>query len=192
MFHSIHLTEDALDLLGDGSAKNIREFERYCGDSFVSAIYSGAELLAVMSIHSDSKSSAKSSMQEVKAHFSAWGAQTDAKLKKEVSDESLNESENISVEFTQIGGSGGIIPTNREDFMTKLHNLPQEAEFGPQFHNMDLVAYSDLPNWPRAILMNTEDDPEEAFLVNYYYTLFLYSTQPSRCHRLSQQICRKN
>lgn len=52
----IRLTDEARDILGGGSARNIRESERLCGDSFVSAIYSGAELIAVMSVKTKSRS----------------------------------------------------------------------------------------------------------------------------------------
>jgi hypothetical protein len=60
---------------------------------------------------------------------------------------------------------------DQEGFLGKLNELPSEAQTGPQFHSMDLTAYSDLPHWPHAIALNTEDDPEDALLVNFYYTL---------------------
>lgn len=60
---------------------------------------------------------------------------------------------------------------DQEGFLTKLNELPSEARLGPQFHSMDLVGYSDLPDWPHAIVMNTGDDPEDALLANFYYTL---------------------
>ena len=163
----IELTEKALDLLGDGSVEEVREFERYCGDSFVSAIYSGAEVLAVMKIEANSKTQAKSTKTSVKAQFSAWsveGSTDNENARKE-------ESKRVSIEFTQIGGAEGIIPTNRDEFMKKVNGLAEEAELGPQFHSMDLTPYSDLPNWPISFVPNTEDNPEEAILNNYYWTL---------------------
>lgn len=60
---------------------------------------------------------------------------------------------------------------NQEGFPSKLNELPSETQTGPQFHSMDLTAHSDLPYWPHAVAMNTADDPEDALLVNFYYTL---------------------
>ena len=167
----IHLTEEARDILGDGSARNIREFERLCGDSFVSAIYSGAELIAVMTVKSKSRSKAQSAQGCVKAKLSAWGAKGETSACATAATDQKNGSTEVAVDFTQIGGAGGKIPMNQEGFLNKLNELPSEAQAGPQFHSMNLTAYSDLPHWPHAIAMNTADDPEDALLVNFYYTL---------------------
>ncbi len=167
----IGLTDEALDTLGSGDAKNLREFERLCGDSFVSAIYSGAELIAVVSVRSQSRSKAKSAQSCVKAKLSAWGVTGETNACTESGTDQASGSTEVTVDFTQIGGAGGKIPMNQEGFLAKLNDLPAEARTGPQFHSMDLTPYSDLPNWPHAIAMDTTDDPEEALLVNFYYTL---------------------
>ncbi len=167
----IHLTEEARDILGDGSAKQIREFERFCGDSFVSAIYSGAELIAIMSVKTKSRSKAKTAQACVKAKLSAWGVKGESSACSSAATDQTNGTTQVTVDFTQIGGAGGKIPMNQEGFLTKLNELPSEAQIGPQFHSMDVTAYSDLPNWPHAIAMDTEDDPEDALLANFYYTL---------------------
>ncbi|MCW8906859.1 MAG: hypothetical protein OQL28_06395 [Sedimenticola sp.] len=167
----VHLTEEARDILGDGSAGNLREFERFCGDSFVSAIYSGAEVIAVMSVKTQSRTKAESAQGCVKAKLSAWGVKGKASACSSSESDQQDGSTEITVDFTQIGGAGGKIPMDQEGFLAKLNELPSEAQVGPQFHSMDLVAYSDLPDWPHAIVMNTGDDPEDALLANFYYTL---------------------
>lgn len=167
----IHLTEEARDILGDGSAGNLREFERLCGDSFVSAIYSGAEVIAVMSVKTNSRNKANSAQGCVKAKLSAWGVKGKASACTSSESDQKDGSTEITVDFTQIGGAGGRIPMDQEGFLAKLNELPSEARAGPQFHSMDLVAYSDLPDWPHAIALNTGDDPEDALLANFYYTL---------------------
>lgn len=167
----VGLTEEALDILGDGSAKNLREFERHCGDSFVSAIYSGAELIAVMSVKTKSRAKAKTAQSCVKAKLSAWGAKGEASTCTDSASDQKDGSTEVTVDFTQIGGAGGKIPMNQEGFLAKLNDLPSEAQAGPQFHSMDVTAYSDLPDWPHAMAMDTADDPEDALLVNFYYTL---------------------
>lgn len=167
----LHLTEFATDLIGDGGARELREFERYCGDSFVSAIFSGAELLATMSISTTGTESVSSVKAKVKGEFSAWGAKVKAESEAGAGTDKKYENSNIEVDYTQIGGSGGIIPTTREDFKDKLHNLPTEALNGPNFHTMNVTPYSDLPDWPRAVVLDTEEHPIEALLVDYYWTL---------------------
>ena len=167
----ITLTQEARDVLGGGNAKELREFEGLCGDSFVSAIYSGAELIAVMSIKSKSKTQAKSAQGCIKAKVSAWGAKGEASACTDSEKDQRSGNTEITVDFTQIGGAGGIIPIDQDGLLKKLSTLPSEAQTGPQFHSMDLVAYSDLPDWPHAIRMDTEDNPEEALLSNFYFTL---------------------
>lgn len=167
----LRLTDEARDILGDGGAENLREFERLCGDSFVSAIYSGAELIAVMSVSSKSRTQAKTAQKCVQAKLSAWGAKGEANACTDSANHQRDGSTEVTVDFTQIGGAGGKIPMNQEGFLAKLNDLPSEAQAGPQFHSMDLTAYSDLPNWPHAMAMDTADDPEDALLVNFYYTL---------------------
>lgn len=167
----VSLTEEARDILAGGSAADLREFERLCGDSFVSAIYSGAELIAVMSVNSQNQSQAKTAQNCVKAKLSAWGVKGEASACTSATKDQNSGSTEVTVDFTQIGGAGGRIPMNQEGFLDKLNDLPSEARAGPQFHSMDLTAYSDLPDWPHATTMDTADDPEDALLVNFYYTL---------------------
>ncbi len=166
----IVLTGEAVDILGDGSAREIREFERHCGDSFVSAIYSGAELIAISSFQSTKSSVAKAVKSKLEGEFSAFGVQGD--VTAEMSAEEKREVANtqLEVSYTQIGGAGGIIPTEKAAFINKLETLPLEALKGPQFHTMDITPYTDLADWPQRISLEVGDDPIEAGLTNYYWT----------------------
>ena len=165
------LNEFGRDVLGDGSAAELRRFEKQCGDSFISAIYSGAELIATMSFESVSSSSKSSTRARAKAEFSAWGVSGEAETSVDSGNESSDEQSNVELEYVQIGGAGGIIPTNREDFMSKLHDLPLEAMRGPNFHAMDVMPYSDLPGWPSLQNLDVDQDPVESLLVDYYWTI---------------------
>ncbi len=167
----IVLTDAAKDVLGNGSAKNLKAFEKMCGDSFISAIYSGSELLALMSFQEKNTEMIKSTKSAIKASFSAWGASGEAEVVGGANGRSDVTSSEIEIDYTQIGGAGGIIPTSQAEFFEKLRDLPQETLRGPQFHTMDVTPYSDLPGWPQIIPLDTEDDPIDVVLTNYYWTL---------------------
>lgn len=107
----------------------------------------------------------------MKAKLSVWGAKGESNACTSTATDQTNGLPRVTVDFTQIGGAGGKIPMNQEGFPSKLNELPSETQTGPQFHSMDLTAHSDLPYWPHAVAMNTADDPEDALLVNFYYTL---------------------
>jgi len=169
--HSIVLTEEAQDILGDGSAQEVREFERYCGDSFVSAIYSGAEIVAIASSMETDTSSKTSFSSKMRGEMSAWGA----KIKAEASAAGKQAKRDIKtqadIQFTQIGGRGGIIPTNAQEFMNKVADLPLEAEQGPRFHSMEVTAYHELPFWPAQVPAISKADDTLDVLSNYYWTM---------------------
>ncbi len=169
--HMIRLTEEAAELLGDGSNEEVRAFERHCGDSFVSAIYSGAELIAVASKTSTDSSSSKDFRSSMRADFSAWGAKLKASTDTSGSQSKHDIKTSADIQFTQIGGRGGIIPTNAQEFMDKVQQLPLEAEKGPHFHSMEVTPYHDLPLWPASLPLQVDDDPAQATLINYYWTM---------------------
>lgn len=167
----VTLTERARDMLGSGSVNDLKEFQRYCGDTYVSSIYSGAELLAILSFRSSSQSEAKAAKVSAKAAFSAWGASASGSASVGGASQIATTNAETEIEFTQTGGSGGIIPTSTEEFFEKLHALPSEALRGPEFHSMNVSSYTDLPGWPQDISLNVQDESLETILTNYYATL---------------------
>ncbi|MEO9643848.1 MAG: hypothetical protein ABJN38_17420 [Lentilitoribacter sp.] len=167
----VTLTDEAKNILGGGDIQERKEFEHYCGDSFIGSIFSGAEILAIMSFTSKTRSSAKTSKKSAQAAVSAWGTSVDVAGSKTASSQVSGTDEEIQMEFTQIGGTGGIIPTDKDQFFQKLNNLPKEALEGPKFHTMSVVAYNTLPDWPQNIPLETEDETIDVVLTNYYSTL---------------------
>ena len=79
----LELTEFARDLLGAGGGSNVREFERHCGDSFVSAIFSGAELLATLSFSSTDSNTNRDAKSAVKGELSGFGVKGEAEAQGE-------------------------------------------------------------------------------------------------------------
>lgn len=167
----VTLTDEAKDILGGGDIQERKEFERYCGDSFIGSIFSGAEILAIMSFTSKTTSSAQTSKKSAKAAVSAWGTSVSVDGSKTASSQVNGTDEEIQMEFTQIGGTGGIIPTDKDQFFQKLNNLPREAIEGPKFHSMSVVAYNTLPDWPQNIPLETGAEAIDVVLTNYYSTL---------------------
>jgi hypothetical protein len=167
----IVLSEAAKAVLGNGSLKEQRAFRAFCGDSYVSAIHSGAELLALMNIKKTSKLTKEKAAATVKASFSAWGVSGSGSSSAEKEKAAGTSSSNVEMTYTQVGGAGGIIPTSKADFFNKLHALPAEALEGPEFYAMELTPYSDLPDWPSGVQAVREEETLEDSLNNYYWTL---------------------
>ena len=69
---SIRLTAEAVE-----KAKNIDEFRRHCGSEFVSAIYGGAKLTALISMESSSKEEKEKLSAEMSG--SGWGVKVKTK-----------------------------------------------------------------------------------------------------------------
>ena len=167
----IQLTSKAREILGNASKTELKAFEHYCGTGYVSAIYSGAELLALMSINEKDQTKKQNTKSSIKASFSAWGVDGSGSAAAATEKNASNTSKQVEVNYTQIGGSGGIIPTSKEDFFKKLHKLPEEALKGPEFHSMDVTPYSELPAWPLALETVSSPSTLEDSLSNYYWTL---------------------
>ncbi|MCB1562379.1 MAG: hypothetical protein KDJ75_02285 [Alphaproteobacteria bacterium] len=167
----VSLSQEAQKILGSGSARELKAFEKMCGDSYVSAIYSGAEMLAIMSFKSASRSDAQKAQASVKAAFSAWGVSGSGSSSAGGSSQVDQTNTTITIDYTQIGGAGGIIPTSKDEFFEKLRALPKEALDGPQFHSVDITPYNELPGWPATIALDTEEDALDVTLTDYYATL---------------------
>ena len=163
---AIRLTPDAERL----AAKPDRtDFKRMCGTGFVSAIYSGARLTAVLTTQTESKSEKETLSASMTG--SGWGA----KFKASVNGEAGSEIQMDSFELTlfQTGGRGDAIPATKDDLRRKLETISFEAYEAPKDFNIAITPYEVLSNWPKKGLVNRDTEFDE--LASYwgaYNTLY--------------------
>ncbi len=122
-------------------------FYNQCGDSFVSALYGGAELDALITIqtHSiDQQTSLKNSIQA-----SGWGVSLSGSVASAM--DAASQQNELAIHFTQSGGSGDPLPTDQATLNTAIQNLPKAAAVAPSYSKIDLTPYSLLPSWPTGI-----------------------------------------
>lgn len=157
------LTAWASDLLRQSGMK---AFLRHCGDSYVSAIYSGADLLAITTFTATTKTQKQNITAALQAEYGVVQASADVKNSKE----STLGSTNMHVSYMQVGGGKGILPTTRELLVAKLGGLAKEAAQDPKFHSMEVTPYDQLASWP-ADSIPAEDPEVDDTISNYYWSL---------------------
>ena len=162
---AVRLTDQAVIL----AANDLDEFEHQCGDAYVSAVYSGAKLTALITIETKSQEE----KQEMSATMSGsgWGAEFEASMKQKTG--SKTENKNMSVSIFQTGGRGDGIPKNKQDLLDKLDVLPAIAFDAPKDFHIAVTPYDTLANWPAQTLDTSEDEFEQ--LASYwgaYNTLY--------------------
>lgn len=163
---AIRLTPAALSVASRGEPA----FRERCGDSFVAALYGGAELTALITIltttHAD--------QEEVSAELSGsgWGVEVEAGFSEK--SESKTSSFDSQMSFYQIGGRGDPIPKHKDDLLDKLTDLPRQAADAPATFRMTLVPYTTLVNWPSRFDLEV-DATEQEQIASYwgaYTTLY--------------------
>ncbi len=151
---SIRLTSAALRL---ARQRKLDAFLDACGDSFVAALYGGANLTAVLTVESRSREE----QQKTAAEFtgSGWGAQV--KVAAGTSEQGKANNEKLSMRFYQTGGRKDTIPATKADFLDKLNTLPTEASDYPATYRVSLLPYTALANWPNRDIEISTDEQEQ-------------------------------
>ncbi|MEZ5541401.1 MAG: hypothetical protein R3F42_05095 [Pseudomonadota bacterium] len=121
------------------------EFLRECGNGFVSAIYSGARLTAVITIHTRNQSE----KQDVRAEVSAkgFGATVSGSMHEGTSTTASSADKSMSVFL--VGGRGDAIPKDQAQLEARLETLSYAAYEAPKDFRMAVTPYEILPNWPQ-------------------------------------------
>jgi len=148
-------------------SKDAREFRKHCGDSFVTAIYSGAELLSTIQFREKNTTTREQIKAAIKASYGPTELSANA---SKASTEALNKTD-LTIHFLQVGGGGGTIPTSREDLRKKLEGLAAEAGAAPRFHAMEVSAYTSLADWPEAVALPARAREVDAVVADYYWFL---------------------
>jgi hypothetical protein len=175
-------THENLAVVLEGWAREILEddgeaaFRRQCGDYFVTAITSGAEILAVITFESSDKKTKDALSAGITASYSIASASADIDLDRS----SEASSSKLKVSYTQVGGARGEIPTTNEDLKRKLQVLAAEAAEAPIFYEIGIKAYADLPDWPEESDLPGPHDELNSLLSKRDLEMFtLYNTLES-------------
>ena len=162
---SVRLTQSAANL-----AKQPEEFLRQCGTGYVSAIYSGAQIHAVVSMSTSSRAEKQDIRAEVEAK--GWGATASTAIHNSTSTSAYNSEKNITV--LMVGGRGDSIPKDQQELEAKLQTLSYAAYEAPKDFRMAVTPYEALPNWPREHELNGDSGEMEqlAGLYGDYTTLY--------------------
>lgn len=126
------------------ASRNYPEFERQCGEAFISAIYSGAELNAVLSF--DEQSSREREDIEASMKGSGWGFEAEGSARSTMDTYAGNSELRIS--YHQTGGKGNPIPTDQDGFIAAITRLPRLADEAGYNYRMMVRSYKSLPNYP--------------------------------------------
>lgn len=151
---AVRLTEEAVRL---ARGRDLDEFKHRCGNAFVSAVYSGAKLTALLTVHAESQAEQEKLSAELSG--SGWGARMEAKV--ESMSTSTSSSERLDLSIFQVGGRGDAIPTSKEDLLEKLEVLSALAFDAPKDFHIAVTPYESLANWPAKTIGGEEREFDE-------------------------------
>lgn len=125
-----------------GISIDLGRIHEVCGDSYVSAIHTGAKLLASINVQSTSQEDTESVAAKLSADFAIGKASASAE------DDAAAAFENVTtvVSYMQSGG-GGLIPIDHDGLRNKLVSFSIEAAQAPQFFAIEVTPYEALPNF---------------------------------------------
>lgn len=163
---AVRLTEEAAALARSG---DLDDFKHRCGNAFVSAVYSGAKLTAVLTVQEESHSDQESLSAELSG--SGWGARMKASV--EGMNTSTDKEERLDLSIFQVGGRGDAIPASKEDLLEKLEVLSSLAFDAPKDFHIAVTPYEVLSNWPGKTIGGEEHEFDElASTWGAYNTLY--------------------
>jgi hypothetical protein len=148
-------TIDLTPYYADLAATNPAAFAQACGDSFVSAIYRGADLTAVLNV----VASSADEKQELASNIS--GSALGFSLKGEIGQklERFKKTDQSQLSFIRHGGSGAPLPVTREDLDKAIVDLPSLAKTAGFPYQFAVRAYRELPSYPDKVSPNVEMRP---------------------------------
>jgi hypothetical protein len=119
-------------------------FEQECGDGFVAALYSGAELTAMLSF--TESSSERRTVIETAMSGSGWGFSAEGQANLTMAEAA--SAGRLRTTFYQTGGSGSPIPTTQAGFVGAIEQLPARAVEAPYHYQIQVQNYQTLPGYP--------------------------------------------
>jgi hypothetical protein len=119
-------------------------FEQECGDGFVAAVHSGAELTAMLSF-AETSTTARSAI-EAAMSGSGWGFSAEGRASSTM--QKAASAGTLRVTFYQTGGSGSPIPTSQDGFVSAIERLPALAAADAYNYQIRVQSYQSLPGYP--------------------------------------------
>jgi hypothetical protein len=162
----IRLTPEALRLARN---QDPAEFIHRCGHGFVSAVYSGAKLSAVITVNTSSQAEHEAVSAEVSGN--GWGARFKGSMSQ--SSGTTTENKDLNISIFQTGGRGDSIPVTKEDVLARLDMLSAIAFDAPKDFHMSVAPYETLANWPASsIEVESDEYAQVASLWGAYNSLY--------------------
>ena len=140
------------------------DFRAYCGDGYISAITSGARLLASFEITANSASSRQAIATSIKGSYGPANVSGSSNASK---GEEKSQS-GVSVRYMQVGGAKGAIATSNEGLRKKLETLANEAFESPHFQDMRVTPYAQMAEVRGAGTWREADDEYEMIADTYW------------------------
>ncbi len=137
----IRLTDAALKL---ASLKDPGQFQKACGDSFVSSVFSGAKMTALITINESSH--AEQEKLSAQMSGSGWGVSLSASAEENSEEKSSSKDSSVSVFLT--GGRNEAIPSDAKEVVAAAKRLAVMAFEAPKDFSMAITPYQALANWP--------------------------------------------
>lgn len=168
----LRLTPAALKL---ATAESLSNFLQTCGDSYVSAIFSGGELNAFLQFDSHSTDEKES----ISADIAAGGLTYSGSVSMTETLKKYRESKKLRMLMHSAGGSGDPLPVDEGSLMEAVKNLPANAARAPRNFTIALARYDTLTNWPRESLPALRFNDLEELVAQYHrYNTLYYDMFP--------------
>jgi hypothetical protein len=152
-WNEINLTPDAAKL----AKYDPDHFQTVCGDSFVSATFSGARFLGLISFGETSRRE----RQELSAAAHASGAGWSAEGAFTQSMNQYQGQSRLTIHTTMEGGSGEPIATTREEMLATVRRLATIAKDAPKVFGIEVTPYRSLRSWPSSNPLDVRTTPRQ-------------------------------
>lgn len=156
----------AIQLRGDLvalAANQPVEFRRRCGDAFVSSIQRQVGIQGVYAFQTRTQTE----RDKIRGHVSgSYGLFSGSASAKQIL-ESMGREGRLTIQYTQLGGTGLQVATNEEQFRALVRDLGTVSA-GSVPLEMGITYYSELPNYPQS---ESAVDPDIGLIADQYFRL---------------------
>jgi hypothetical protein len=147
------------------------EFRAHCGDGYVSAVSSGARLLASFSVTGKTAAERQTVAAKIKG---SYGPANFSGGMNGTTDTKESESQ-VSVRYLQVGGARGAIATSKADLDAKLATLANEAFESPRFQDVRITPYAQMAEVRFDVGWGETDDEYDLIADTYWQLTALES-----------------
>jgi hypothetical protein len=172
--HAIQSVTDAQISLSPPKARlaasDRAEFERECGDGFISALVGGGSVEVLYSFANREEKEREDISTALSGSYA--GFSTSASVKSIL--EKYSKQATTKIFYHQGGGSGDPLPISQDQLETKIQQLPALVKESPRPFRLTFTPYSELPNWPTKAIGSKSDIEHIASM--YYQLLTLRLT----------------